>query len=314
MKCLTGYVEDSQTSIYADYTKSFENRQIDLGQRVSALPSSFGDVGERKSKITKVIAEAFRARGMRVDVSFDPNDVLVGDEWLRFLGNSRFTVSRKGGSSIADTQFRMSESLQQLRELFSFLPESSLARLASSRGVVYGSWEEVSPRLFEAAAMGVCQILEEDSYLDGALEPWVHYIPLDSDFGNLDEIFSFIKQEELVRLMIATSKKKLIDSGKFSYKAFVEQFFKHELGEECPFDIAPSLTVDLDEEQELVSKDQLSRIRSYFETVNPITRAFSGKDEDKLEHLYRKLMRHELLPESLTRDWVSLGFHKFRIY
>lgn len=314
MKCLTGYIEDSSLPLYVSHSKSFEDRQIDLGQRVSALPSSFGVVGERKSKITRVMAEEFKARGLRVDVSFDSRDVLIGDEWLRFLGNSRFTVSRKGGSSIADTQFRLTESLQQLRDLFSWLPESFLSRLASKRGVVYGSWEEVSPRLFEAAAMGVCQILEEDNYLDGALKPWVHYIPLDSDFGNLEQIFSFIKQEEQVRLMIARSKEALIDSGEFSYKTFVQYFFKHELGGEYESDTCAAVTIDLDQEPGLVSKAQLSEIKSYFETVNPLKRAFSDKDDGGgFEHLFRDLMRHELLPESLTRDWVSLGFHSSKI-
>jgi|688.fasta_scaffold64587_2 hypothetical protein len=313
IKCLTGYIEDSSLSLYEPYSQSFENRQIDLGQRVSALPSSFGASGERKSKITKILSEEFKARGMRVDVSFDPNDVLIGDEWLRFLGNCRFTVSRKGGSSIADTEFRLTESLQQLRDLLPWLPESCLSRFASRRGVFYGAWEEVSPRLFEAAAMGVCQILEHDIYLDGAIKPWVHYIPLDSDFGNLEEILSFIKQEELVQLMIARSKNALIDSGEFSYKTFVEHFFKNELGADIETDASASIIVDLDEEPGLISKVQLSKIKSYFETVNPLMRAFSRKDGEEFEHLYRDLMRHELLPESLTRDWVSLGFHKSRI-
>jgi hypothetical protein len=312
MKCLTGYIEDSSLPLYVSHSKSFEDRQIDLGQRVSALPSSFGVVGERKSIITKVMAEEFKARGLRVDVSFDSKDVLIGDEWLRFLGNTRFTVSRKGGSSIADTQFRLTDSLQQLRDLFTWLPESFLSRLASKRGVVYGSWEEVSPRLFEAAAMGVCQVLEEDNYLDGELKPWVHYIPLDSDFGNLEQIFSFIKQEEQVRLMIARSKEALIDSGEFSYKTFVKYFFTHELGGEYESDTSAAVTIDLDEEPGLVSKTQLSEIKSYFESVNPLKRAFSDK-EGEFEHLFRDLMRHELLPESLTRDWVSLGFHSSKV-
>jgi hypothetical protein len=167
--------------------------------------------------------------------------------------------------------------------------------------------------LFEAAAMGVCQILEEDNYLDGALKPWVHYIPLASDFGNLEEIFSFIKQEDLVQLMIARSKKTLIDSGEFSYKTFVEHFYKNELGRECATNTSAAVTIDLDEKPGLVSKAQLSGIKSYFETVNLLKRAFSGKVAGEFEHLYSDLMRHELLPESLTRDWVSLGFHGSKI-
>jgi hypothetical protein len=113
--------------------------------------------------------------------------------------------------------------------------------------------------------------------------------------------------------MIARSKNALIDSGEFSYKTFVEHFFKNELGADIETDASASIIVDLDEEPGLISKVQLSKIKSYFETVNPLMRAFSRKDGEEFEHLYRDLMRHELLPESLTRDWVSLGFHKSRI-
>lgn len=314
MKCLTGYVEDSTLESYLAHSKQFENRQIDLGQRVSALPSSFGYVGERKSIITKRMAEEFKARDLQVDVSFDPDQVLIGDEWLSFLGNSRFTISRKGGSSIADTQFRMTESLQQLRELFSWLPEPLLSRLASRRGVFFGSWEEVSPRLFEAAAMGVCQILEGDDFLDGALQPWVHYIPIDSDFGNIEEIFAFIKHGDGVRLMIDTTKRTLIDSGDYSYRTFVRNFFKHELGVYCEPDSRCPNIIDLDESPGLLSNTQLAEIRFYFENLNPLKKKFSADERKRFEGLYKNLMRHELLPESMTRDWVSLGFHKSRIY
>jgi len=308
-KCLTGYVEDYWLSRYAAKSKPFEDRTIDLGQRVGASPLSFGDSGRRKFKITQELANEFEIRGMTVDVSFDSNDVLLGDDWLSFLGNTRFTVSRKGGASLADTKLCMRMSLERLHNLFGQLSESALYQLASKRGVKRGVWEEVSPRLFEAAAMGVCQILEQGDYLGGALEPWVHYIPLDSNFENLEEIFSFVARGDLVQAMVENARELLVKSGDFSYKSFMESFYRQEMGDlqvqSCGF-MSP---VDLDESSTMVSKIEMERVRDYFEKVNSLNFAQSYQEKKEIEALYARLMDHEIFPESFITNWVGIDFH-----
>lgn len=308
-KCLTGYIEDYWLPRYSLHNKPFGDREVDLGQRVGAMPSSFGDVGIRKARITQKMAHEFQARSMRVDVSFDSKDVLLGDDWLAFLGNTRFTVSRKGGSSLADRKLRLTESLGRLRILFPSLPETTLFKLASKRGVIAGIWEEVSPRLFEAAAMGVCQILEDSDYLEGALTPWVHYIPLESNFSNVEEVFSFAAQTELVEGMIEATRNLLVNSGAYSYRSFVQGFYRHELGPFQPDASGVASQVDLDASTGMHSKKDLEQVKDYFEKVNPLSRARFGQQGNEAEAAYAGLMKHEILPESLITDWVGLGFH-----
>lgn len=309
-KCLTGYLEDSWLAHYAAKRKPFRDRTIDLGQRVGASPLSFGETGRRKFKIAEELANEFGARGLTVDVSFDAKDVLLGDDWLSFLGNTRFTVSRKGGSSLADTKLYMRESVERLQNLFGKLSESTLYQLASKRGVKEGVWEEVSPRLFEAAAMGVCQILETGDYLDGAMEPWVHYIPLDSNFENLNEIFSFASRTDLVEEMIENARGLLVDSGHFSYRSFVERFYRHEMGDLQIGGEGFAPPVDLDATQGVVSQFEMERVREYFEKVNPINRKFFGQEGQDFKAIYAELMQKELFPEALITDWVGIGFYQ----
>ena len=81
----------------------------------------------------------------------------------------------------------------------------------------------ISPRHFEAAAFGVCQILFEGHY-SGAMEPMRHYIPLRKDFSNFDEVIGRFRDESLRRELAANARRDLVDSGNYGYEAFVAGF------------------------------------------------------------------------------------------
>ena len=87
-------------------------------------------------------------------------------------------------------------------------------------GVYYRT---VSPRVFEAAATGTCQILFEGKY-SGVVEPWVHYLPLHKDFSNFDEIIRLYRDEEVRRQLVQQAERDLIASGAYSYRHFIAQF------------------------------------------------------------------------------------------
>ena len=82
---------------------------------------------------------------------------------------------------------------------------------------------QVSPRVFEAAAARAALILFEGDY-SGVVEADVHYIPLKKDFSNLDEVFERLKDVAALEEMVERTYRDLISSGRFSYEKFVHQF------------------------------------------------------------------------------------------
>ena len=58
--------------------------------------------------------------------------------------------------------------------------------------------ERFSPRIFEAAAFQVCLILFPGSF-GQVLKPNVHFIKLEKDFSNIEEVLDQMKDHGLVR-------------------------------------------------------------------------------------------------------------------
>lgn len=74
----------------------------------------------------------------------------------------------------------------------------------------------ISPRVFEAAAMQTVMIAFVGKYC-GIMEPWVHYIPLEKDFSNMDKVIETI---DLMKKIAENAKRDLVDSQNYSYESF----------------------------------------------------------------------------------------------
>jgi hypothetical protein len=79
----------------------------------------------------------------------------------------------------------------------------------------------ISPRLFESAMAGTCQILQRDNYL-GVLEPWRDYLPLEADLSNIDEITHAMRDLERCQEIVTHARVALVDSRVFDYARLVE--------------------------------------------------------------------------------------------
>lgn len=222
-EAFTGYLEDSNLKFLEKFSKPFVDREIDLGQRVRFLPPQFGKEAGRKGYLAVEFAQRAISEGFACDVSTDPKDTLIGDSWWEFLGNTRFTVSRRGGASIADPKGLLADRVRRLRLRHPGATMEFLRKRVSLRGGREGDFSAISPRLFEAAALGVCQILEPDDYVTG-FEPWVHYIPLLGDLSNIEEVFQTMRNLDRCSEIVEQSQKLLIYSKEFSYSSFVERF------------------------------------------------------------------------------------------
>lgn len=216
---LTGYVNPSQANRFKP--KQFKDRTIDLGQRVRYPGANLGKYGQEKARIAERLALLTKASGFVTDVSTDVNDSKSGQSWIDFLCDTRFTVSMKGGASLNDPK-----GLLYLRTANFVARNPSASYEEIQENCLKGVNEDyvfsaISPRLFEAAQARTCQILVESDYL-GVLEPWVHYIPLKSDFSNATEVLDAMRDHEQAERIADACHEVLIASNDFSDKCLVD--------------------------------------------------------------------------------------------
>jgi hypothetical protein len=222
-EAFTGYFEQSDWAYLEQFSRPFEKRSVDIGQRVRHLPPQLVEIAGRKGQLAVEFAHLATDAGFLCDVSTRAEDVFVGDDWWKFLGNSRFTVSRKGGASMADPKGRLADKVRRYQLRHPNATMEQIAQRVSFKGGREGDFSAISPRLFEAAALGVCQILEPSHYVDG-FEPWVHYIPLSEDFSNIDDVFDVMRDFEKCKDIVQASQDLLLRSNAHSYSSFVELF------------------------------------------------------------------------------------------
>jgi hypothetical protein len=220
--CLTGYVDDEKIELSKQNKQPFADREIIFGNRVRKLPMWLGEQALKKSEISLRAATIFSEKGMRVDESSNPHDTKMGIEWLKFLGKTKYTAGSMGGSSLTDPSLELQRRCKRAIDQGQVLNASTLERFISNKNL-RGDFATIGPRLFEAAMMGTCQILLDDQYLEG-LVPDVHYLSCNKDLSNLNEIINKIEKDVSLGDQIAKEAYDyLIESGKFSYRSFVQK-------------------------------------------------------------------------------------------
>ena len=130
-------------------------------------------------------------------------------------------LATRGGASVNDPRGMIRK---QVREFMEANPNASFDEIEAAcfPGRDRYDFSAISPRLFEAAGAHTGLILLKDEYLDG-LEPYRHYIPLEPDFSNLDEVFRLMRDDTAAQEMIEAAYQLLVASERFSYGAFVEE-------------------------------------------------------------------------------------------
>ena len=83
----------------------------------------------------------------------------------------------------------------------------------------------ISPRCFEAAALGTVMVLFPGNY-SGILIRDRHYIGLEKDFSNVNEVIDKINDDNYLQEMSDFAHSDLILSKEYSYEKFIQQFDK----------------------------------------------------------------------------------------
>jgi hypothetical protein len=219
-RVLTGYLEPRAVRRIRQLATTTRERDIDIGYRSWKPEPWLGRHGMLKGWIAERFAEEGRRLGLRVDISMDPADTLMGDAWDRFLLRSRFTIGVEGGASILDRDGRIrtcvnAYSAEHPDASFEEIEQSCFPGLDGTFNL-----RAISPRHLEACATRTPQILIEGSY-NGILEPRTHYIPLRPDFANISEALEEIVSGDGATQMAERAYRDVVASGNYTYESFV---------------------------------------------------------------------------------------------
>lgn len=217
---LAAYIDEDELTEFAALRKPFRERSIDVGYRVRRLLPHFGRLGVLKSEFGRVFAR-HAGEHLRCDISDAEKDFIYGEEWLRFLGDARFTLGCESGSSVLDPEGEVRDRVAV------FIAENPAA-----------SWEEIaaasikpenelwvfpalSPRIFESAMAGNCPILIEGDY-EGLITPNEHFIPVKRDFSDIGEAIERLADLDGAEQMAARFQDQILGDPRLRYKSWVE--------------------------------------------------------------------------------------------
>lgn len=234
---LTGYLDETTVSRINTLARSVQTRTVDIGYRAWRAASWLGRHGLLKAQVADVFLAKGPRKGLIVDISTRIEDTFLGDEWYKFLLRCKYTIGVEGGASILD----LDGTIRQRTERYLVLhPQAELEEIeAACFPNLEGSLQlfAISPRHLEACATRTCQVLIEGAY-NGVLIAGQHYIELKRDWSNIDQVLDLIKQNRLRDEITERAYHDVVESGRYTYKSFVEFILEHSLGNVKPKELS----------------------------------------------------------------------------
>jgi hypothetical protein len=217
---LTGYVP-GHLAERGQMAGPLRDRRIHVGYRGNELGAHYGRLGFYKFEIGRRMREICAARRIPHDIEWTADRRLYGDAWYNFIGSCRANLGSESGSNVFD---------------FDGTIETTYLKLVAERGgpVPYQEFRsytdpiegryamgQISPRVFEAAAMRTPMILLSGGY-SGLIVPDEHYIELKEDFSNVDAVLGRLDDLDALARMADRAYERLVGSGDFSFRRFVK--------------------------------------------------------------------------------------------
>jgi hypothetical protein len=220
VQTLTGYVPENLRNLPQ---RPLAERPIDVGYRGRQLPFWVGRLSQEKAWIAQEFLERGSAYGLRMDIGWREQDRIYGGSWVDFIASCRATLGTESGASITDFDGTVEHAVQEYLRIHAdaSFDDVQNAVLRPYEGNVM--MNVISPRVFEAASLGTAMIMFPGHY-SGVLSPGEHYIVLEKDFSNLDEVVAKLKDDGFLRTLTARAHEDLIQSGRWSYETFVHEF------------------------------------------------------------------------------------------
>jgi hypothetical protein len=218
----TGYAPDDYL-VWRPLLKPLSERPIALGYRGRDIGGRYGRLGFDKFEIGRRMKDICAERGIVHDIAVDDQSRIYGRAWFEFIGNCRVMLGSESGSNVFDFDGSIAAlhtKVQAANEGSAPTYEEFLPYVADrEREIEMG---QISPRIFECAVMYTPMVLFRGRYSD-VLEPDEHYIALEKDFSNIDEVLRRLEDFPALEQLANRAFDHLVGSGTFGYRAFVER-------------------------------------------------------------------------------------------
>lgn len=226
-KHLTGYVSTN----YKKYYKKIKDKKNDIFYRGRKLIPIYGELGRMKFEIGYRFEKFIKTKNVRLeyDISSSDNERIYGERWYHYLSNSKTTLATPSGSNVLNLSkiskrpFTSNEREQIGGSLFlnSTNDKFILTMYDKYKFEEQLNVNAISPKMFEAIAMGTVLIMIEDDEqgYSGILKPNIHYIPVKRDYSNLGEVIEKIKDNNFLQNIADKAYKDIIESDKYTIKS-----------------------------------------------------------------------------------------------
>lgn len=216
---LTGYVPPDDVE---SWTVPLRERPLDVCYRSRPLPYTLGRLSQEKVFIASEFNRRAIGTPLRCDVDWREEQRIYGDDWIRFVASSRASLGTESGASIIDFTGDIDQAVRAYLETNPSASYDEVERevLSPYEGKIV--LNVISPRAFEAIRLRNALILFPGEY-SGILVQDRHYIPLNKDFSNFDEVVAKLRDFDLLDELVDRTYDDIIGSGLYSYGAFARE-------------------------------------------------------------------------------------------
>ena len=216
---LAGYVPESLIGLPV---RPLDDRPIDIGYRGRELPYWLGRLGQDKVRIAQGVLARVKKYGLRCDIAWTEKDRIYGPAWTEFIGSCRAILGTESGASITDFDGSIEERVRTYLAQYPGADFEEVHRATLTEFEANVRMNVISPRIFEAVALRTPMILFPGEY-SGVIRPWDHYIPLEPDFSNMDEVVERLRDTQGLETMRDRAYEDVVRTGRYSPRVFVRE-------------------------------------------------------------------------------------------
>jgi len=263
---LTGYVNDA---MYDIILPSYSERTVDVSYRARKVPFWLGEHTLQKWQIAEKFLQDPNTSQLNCNISTKEEDRLYGDKWLHLLQTSKAVLGTESGVDFCDftgdiqnkTEAYMQKKpnasfLDVKRDILDYYPDQNIMM------------NVLSPRIFESIACKTLLILYPGHY-NGVITPWKHYVPLEPDHSNIEEVIKILRSPERAEEIISNAYHDVLRNPQYHYRAMVHQVDKAVNQEKC----VKILTTEETHTQSFTKKRDLEHKKLFIDYIYP----FIGK-------------------------------------
>jgi hypothetical protein len=202
-------------------TVAFDDRPVDIGYRSFASTWYLGN--NEKSEIADYFLINAGRFGVHVDISLDPSQRFDTEGYSAFLNSCRSQLGTESGGDRFELTDHTRKAVNSFMNANPNVDWPEVKRRFFHEDAATVPMRIISGRQLEAAACRTVQILFEGRY-GGHFEPDIHYIPLQKNFANVDEVIMKLRDTKYCDRLTQAAYD--IAIAEFTYSALIRKFYR----------------------------------------------------------------------------------------